>query len=364
MPRARRRLSHAHRLVGLLIALSVAGCSAKISAPPEPPVAVRLGDEAFATQDYEGAIRDYETYLAQVQRGDYTAHAYYKKSLAAYRLGDHAGAIAALDQLAATYPGSRWVQADALRGDAEVELGRVVPALVAWDGAWSQANEIERPKLRSRVDTLAKAASGPELAAARDQVKNPEVAAMLDAELSQRVPPAIHEPLPGEVGSAAVAATQGADDASAPPATVLAALRSSTAKRGTAGSPAYERGEGMQRGPNRHPAWRATATTDENVIVDESEGAPGGLVKLDIADDGGEPVAEVVVLPEATTEATPAAEPLLAVGGARLERLDGLSEPAREAAPAVEAAPAEREPEPAPARTRLERIDGPWGEPL
>lgn len=360
MPRARRRLSPAHRLVGLLIALSVAACSAKISAPPEPPVAVRLGDEAFATQDYEGAIRDYETYLAQVERGDYTAHAYYKKSLAAYRLGDHAGAIAALDQLAATYPGSRWVQADALRGDAEVELGRVVPALIAWDGAWSMANEIERPKLRTRVDTVAKAATGAELAAARDQVKNPEVAAMLDAELSQRVPPAIYEPLPGEVAAAHEAA-----EAAAPPATVLAALRSSTAKRGAAGTPGYDRGEGIQRGPNRHPAWRATAASDESVVSGEAQDAPGGLVKLDVEAHDAEPTAEVVVLPEPAIEPEPAPEPQVTAGGVGLERLDGLSEPARAGAlPEVQAAPAEREPEPAPARTRLERIDGPWGEPL
>lgn len=363
MPRARRRLSQAHLLVGLLPAFALAGCSAKITAPPEPPVAVRLGDEAFAAQDYEGAIRDYNSYLAQVDRGEYSAHVHYKSALASYRLGDHAGALSTLDTLEARYRGSRWVQVDALRGDAERELGRPVAALTAWDGAWSLANDIERPKVRSRIANLARTATTEDLRRARGEVRSNEVIALLDAELAQRAAPPIQEPLLGETQVAAAAPAPGQ------PANLIDALRSVPAERGAAATPGYDRRDGIQRGPNRHPAWRDEAasqgepTRGERVVLDSEEDAapPTGLAKLDI------PVETTI--PAAPATAPVVAEPPAAAPDARdagersrLERLDGLDDRAAAASETAVLADADDAP-PAP-RTQLQRIDGLWGEPL
>ena len=69
---SRTRRNHTYAIAALCspMIVAAAGCSTKVSAPPEPPVAVRLGDAAFEAQNYESAIRDYRLYLADVDRGE------------------------------------------------------------------------------------------------------------------------------------------------------------------------------------------------------------------------------------------------------------------------------------------------------
>jgi len=381
MPRARSRLLRAHRLVLLAPAFAVFGCAAKISAPPEPPVAVRLADESFAAEDYEGAIRDYRRYLAEVDQGEYAARAYYKAALAAYRLGDYAGTLATLDELQAKYRGADWVQVGALRGDAQRELGQPTAAIVAWDGAWRDANDIERPKLRTRISNLAVAIDNSDLRRARDEVKSKEVAALLDLEISKRKHPPIDEPLLADPRQ-----DPGTRDASADkPQTVIDALRNVPAERGVAATPGYETGEGVRRGPNRHPIWRdsdsSTATAPsaaagaaksapydagERVYLESAEGtgvpsqeaavadAPGGLRKLDVRDEAPPPSA-----PVAPPRAVVAEQPDESARGetARLQRIQTVGDiPA--AAPQEAQAPAAAS-EPSTPLIRLQKIDGP-----
>src|SRR6266481_6842829 len=133
------------------LVIVAAACSAKVSAPPEPPMSVRRGDQAFRYEEYEAAIDSYRTYLDQTERGDYTARVLYKSALAQYRLGRYHDTLLTLDELAQRYPKNQWVQVDALRGDAERALNHRLEALRAWDAAWKIAGDNDRPKLRQRI---------------------------------------------------------------------------------------------------------------------------------------------------------------------------------------------------------------------
>jgi len=50
----------------------MAACSARVPPPPEPPSAVRRGDQAFRYRDYDGAIKAYRSYSDLVMRDEYT----------------------------------------------------------------------------------------------------------------------------------------------------------------------------------------------------------------------------------------------------------------------------------------------------
>jgi len=228
MLRPRRRLSHAPRFALLFaVVLAGAGCATKVKAPPEPPVAVRLGDAAFEAGDFEGAIRDYRLYIADVDRGEFTARAYYQAALAHYNLEDYTGAISTLDELEGRYPGAVWVQVSALRGDAERELGRPSEAVLAWDAAWPEANEIETPRLRNRIQGAIASLSRAELHALRDDVASGEVGALVDQEIASRTPPPITDPIPPVAAESAsvVAATVAPDNQAPEKDTVVGAWR-------------------------------------------------------------------------------------------------------------------------------------------
>ena len=195
---SRTRRNHTYAIAALCspMIVAAAGCSTKVSAPPEPPVAVRLGDAAFEAQNYESAIRDYRLYLADVDRGEYTARAFYKTALASQKLGDHSGALATLAELERRYPDSVWVQVEALRGDAERDIGRPTAAVLAWDRGWPVADEIERPKLRNRIEIVATGLSREEIDELKDEVSSGAIEALLDEELASRSPLPIEEPVP------------------------------------------------------------------------------------------------------------------------------------------------------------------------
>jgi len=364
MPRARPRSTGARLLIGLIPTLAAIGCSAKIAAPPEPPATVRHADEAFAAQDYETAIRDYRRHLAEVDRGDYAAHAYYKAALAEFRLGDHAAALATLDELEASYPGGRWVQVAALRGDAQRELGQNVAAITSWDVGWRLANDIERPKIRARIADLAGTMDAAEIARARKQVTSREVAALLASEHEGRGAPAIDAPMPELAGY------DGAD--TRPAETVVDALRRVPAARGAAATPGYDSDTGIRRGPTRRPAWREVDRSGDVQRVPAGEDV--GLVKLDVPLQAPEDVRpssapvsaygyeeEVLVVDEGDAEVWLNDEADPRDGDVRherapLRRLEGLGEGAAAVAAPDAAPPADAGDPPA---TRLQRIDSP-----
>jgi len=186
------RLTRAALALGALALL--AACSEKVIAPPEPPAAVRRGDEAFRFEEYPKAIDAYRSYLDQVERGDYTPRTFYKQAVAEYRLGRYDDTLATLDELAQRYPKTHWVQADALRGDTHLALGHQVEALKAWDTAWRSANDAEREKLRERIMRLARGLDDVQLAEGRRAVHNKDVGRILDRQIAQRQPADMTEP--------------------------------------------------------------------------------------------------------------------------------------------------------------------------
>ncbi|MCK6557180.1 ABC transporter substrate-binding protein [Candidatus Binatia bacterium] len=147
--------------------------------PPEPPPAVRRGDEAFRYQDYDRAIDAYGSYLEKVRTGPYTAVAEYKSALAAYRLKRYDQTLYILDDLDSRYPEGKWMQVDALRGDAERALGRNMLAIRAWADAWELAGPEDRERLARRFQGVARAMDVQQLAEARTFVDNEDVRDLL-----------------------------------------------------------------------------------------------------------------------------------------------------------------------------------------
>jgi tetratricopeptide (TPR) repeat protein len=181
-PRPRATSFLALGLLSVLLALPA--CRAKITAPSEPPLAVRLGDDAFRMQDYEAAIEDYGVYIDSVERGEYTPLAFYQTALSWYRLERYEQALDVLAELDRRYSNEHWVQVDALRGDAQYKLGRRSAALIAWDEGWRVADAEERPELRRRIVAVLREMDEDELAETREVVGNPDVLALVEHHLA------------------------------------------------------------------------------------------------------------------------------------------------------------------------------------
>lgn len=215
-PDAQRTLRRVSWVICLAAAL--AGCTTKVVPPPEPPISVRRGDEAFRYEEYGKAVDSYRAYLDQVERDEYTARVFYKTALAQYRLGQYKETLRTLDELAQRYPAGHWVQVDALRGDTERAMGDPAAAIQSWDEGWSVGNEADRQKLRQRIVAVARDMDNIDIARARRTVRNPHVAGLLDRQIALRQPPPITEPIPetGEPAPEEVAAAPETEPASAP----------------------------------------------------------------------------------------------------------------------------------------------------
>lgn len=168
----------------VFLSLALCACGPKITAPPEPPLAVRLGDDAFRLQDYEAAIDDYGVYIDSVEHGEYTPFAFYQTALCWYRLEQYEQSLDAIAELSRRYPDEHWVQVDALRGDAQYKLGRRTAALIAWDEGWSNARASERPEFRRRIVNALREMDEAELAEASEIIESSEVAALVDHHLA------------------------------------------------------------------------------------------------------------------------------------------------------------------------------------
>lgn len=180
----------------ILLATCFLGCAAKVQAPPEPPSTVRKAEEAFRLREYDRAIELYRTYADLVRRDPYVPRVLYKAALAQYQLGRYEEALATLQDLQDRYPDRRWVQVEALRGDAQKALGHPAAAIHAWDAAFSVARPPDESKLRLRVATVAAALSEEELRDVLATASAKPVREIVTAQLAQREHPEIPEPLP------------------------------------------------------------------------------------------------------------------------------------------------------------------------
>ncbi|HYD49150.1 MAG TPA: tetratricopeptide repeat protein, partial [Terriglobales bacterium] len=211
-PRASRAL--VRPTLALMLLLSAA-CSTRV-APPEPPISVRRGDQAFRREDYDTAIAEYRTYLDSEEQGVHTPRAIYKSALASYRLGHYGAAVATLDEMTQRYPEAHWVQTEALRGDSLRELGRPVPALTAYDTAWSVASEADRPKLKLRIEAALAVMDRAQLIEAADAVDDEEVREMVASAMAQPRPQAVVAAATAPPGAGANTAFAGRPAAAAP----------------------------------------------------------------------------------------------------------------------------------------------------
>lgn len=317
MLRSRRRSTSA--LWALCFACSplVVGCASKITAPPAPPVAVRLGDAAFEAGDYERAIRDYRLYLSDVDRGEFTARAFYKAALASYRLEDYAGTLATLDELALRFPGGDWVQVDALRGDALREIGRPQDAVLAWDAAWRQANDIERPKIRARIAGVIAGLDYTALRELRGDVRSRGVRSLIGNEIASRTPPAIDEPVPALAAAPPVVDEA---EAEAPAVDAAEAAAAPAAEAAVAAAPEAPAAEAAAEAAvvEAEPAAEQVVIADEPVAAEAPAAeADGNVARLVRTERPLDPASAVVEAPPAPEEAPVADAP----GVARLQRI-------------------------------------------
>ena len=226
-------------VVAVALLLPLVGCSPRVVAPPEPPpYSVRRGEIAFQHEDYPTAIAHYRAFLTGNVNDPHTARIYYKVALSEYRLGRYLDSLGTLDEITERYPTTRWVQVEALRGDAFRELERPMAALTAWDEAWQVADDPDRPKLRRRVIALSHNMSDAELMEGQQIVTDPELQALLVREASSRHP-VIDEEVPdyeGEteevvIGEASDLAAPDESEPGTPPAAAAAAAPATAADR-------------------------------------------------------------------------------------------------------------------------------------
>lgn len=336
MLRSLRRQTFA--AISLLLAglVGAPGCSYshKVAAPPEPPESVRLGDDAFVHEEYEAAIRHYGDYIEVVEHGEYTPRAYYKSAHASYRLGDYPETIATLDQLESRYPGTHWVQVDALRGDAQREMRHYVEAIVAWDAGLEIATDTDRPKLRQRMAAIVGDLDGVDLTRARQEAASPITLALLDQEIAARQPAGVPDTAVAVAEDAAAAPEESAEAESED--TAVVGLRPIATEPGTTARPGYG-AEQYQRGPNRRSNYRG-ADADEDAADGGAEAASAEVVELDAQPvAAGEPAADdnVEVEEAAPTAAVEDEAPV------RLVPVDAATgEPEPQPVAAVETAPA------------------------
>lgn len=229
----------------LWMAVALSACSPKVTAPPEPPVSVRRGDEAFHYKQYQAAIDAYRGVIDQPEQSPYTARVMYKTALAQYRLEHYRQTLATLDELAERYPKGHWVQVEALRGDAERSLGNTMVALQDWEKAWKLANDKDRQKLRKRVVAAAQDLSDVELARARRLATDEGYAALLDRQIAARQPPELGEPIPNssddsalETADADVRRPSGVIEEPVEPAPAVASKNALASRRGPNAPPA------------------------------------------------------------------------------------------------------------------------------
>lgn len=332
MLRSLRRQTFAAASLLLAGLAGAPGCSPKIVAPPEPPEAVRLGDDAFVHEEYEAAIRHYGDYLAVVEHGEYTPRAYYKSAHASYRLGDYPETIATLNDLERRYPGVQWVQVAALRGDAQREMRHAVDAIVAWDAGMLVASEGDRLKLRQRMAAVVGELDNVDLARARREVTAPVTLALLDQEIAARQPASFD----------AVAEADGTDPTADEESSETRGALREISEDGHASRPGYGAAE-YQRGPNRRSSWRNDNESESADSAEFEKQAPeSGEAEVVVLEEesGAEPAPTAATIVQEADAApapvpTAAPEPVVAADPNAPGRLVPIDAATGEAAPVV-----------------------------
>jgi len=286
-----------------LLCVCLAACSAKVTAPPEPPLSIEQGDEAFRYGQYETAIAAYQSYLDQYPQDVYTPRAYYKTALAEFRLGKYNETLHTLTELNQAYPQTRWVQVEALRGDAYRESGKPIVAIQAWDTAWPMGNESDQAKLRERIVLAAHGLDQAQLKAARLAVFNEDVAELLDNQIAAR-----QRSQPGDqTGSQAVAARDQATQGSVRQGNVRSGVRATQAGLpGSAATPSISE-------PKPTPPAVAARASQLEPLYPAPPPPPAAAPSVQAAAPGSPPTrtlpaeAELAAAPPAPSDAQPGA---------------------------------------------------------
>jgi hypothetical protein len=120
----------------------------------------------------------FSDYLASGQQ-NFRARAYYELAQAQYGQEDYGAALATINDLEAEYPGERWAQPEALRGDIMYATGKRVEAIEAWQRAWELGTDSDRAFLRSRIEETGDQLTTAERDQLADTLTQPEVRTIL-----------------------------------------------------------------------------------------------------------------------------------------------------------------------------------------
>jgi len=165
-------------LFALFCALIVA-CGPKYAdLPMTPTQTIAQSEDALKRGDYATAISGFSDYLASGQQ-NFRARAYYELAQAQYGQEDYGAALATINDLEAEYPGERWAQPEALRGDIMYATGKRVEAIEAWQRAWELGTDSDRAFLRSRIEETGDQLTTAERDQLADTLTQPEVRTIL-----------------------------------------------------------------------------------------------------------------------------------------------------------------------------------------
>lgn len=163
-------------LVGLLFA---AACGPRYADLPMTPTQnISAAEDALRRGQYETAIRGFAEYLGTGEQ-TFRARAFFEMAQAQYGLENYNAALDTLDDLEEQYPGQRWAQVPALRGDIYYALGRRAEAIRQWDIAWRRGSDADRLFLRSRIETAIGELTPAEAGELAIELQSDELRAML-----------------------------------------------------------------------------------------------------------------------------------------------------------------------------------------
>ena len=200
-------------LVLALLAITAACRPAGLYLPPAPADSFRRAEEASVRRDYVTAATEYRRFIDGKPDPAYLPRAYYQLALAQYRQHLYSEALATLDESQPQVKGIRSVQVCALRGDAELGLGKHASAVFAWEEAWLVATPAERPRIQERLISVRDQLTPDERADVDQTVSIASVREILG--LSTK-PSAVPAPLPVAATLPPPVEVTAADEAAAP----------------------------------------------------------------------------------------------------------------------------------------------------
>ena len=139
------------KLTALAVVVTLlAGCSSRL--PLErAPLPFRQAEDSFKLGHYDRAAHGYRIYIDSNETPELLPRAYFRLAQSQFRLANHEGCLATLDELQRRYPDERWRQVFELRGDAEYARGNAVSAVLFWEQALEVAERPRKVLIRRRI---------------------------------------------------------------------------------------------------------------------------------------------------------------------------------------------------------------------